>query len=223
MGDHMVEKKISADDLSAALGKTSDGMFEKSAFLGYFENCENCDIEMDKLEQLFDSPDKEDNGSIPKDAFLKLLRTYYSVVKETVMTVEFAIKESKAVRRLDVDEIIEVHECPIRDNTVGIARIKGRAVKDGAAGWTTVLGSNGSVFLKELGCAYQVVKNTGITANFELDDGEPVQMLKEGDMLDVLEWDRKNEASNLVRLKVQVQGSGTIGWVTKIGQDGAPL
>merc|ERR1712060_354285 len=105
------------------------------------------------------------------------------------------------------------------DDKVGVLRVKGCAVQDGSLGWITVVGNCGSVFLEESGGMYEVLKETMLTVGFELEGSELVRALKEGDRLEVLEWDRKDETSGSVRLRVKVKGESAVGWVTKVLKD----
>jgi len=214
----VAEKKQSLDEFFAEVDKDSDGAVSKAEFLAYCKGCEKCKAEDDKLELLFAAFDEEGSGSIGKEAFRRLTAVYYHVVKETAMTSDATIKDGQSVRRLDRDEVIETLEGPIKDDEVGITRVKGRATKDGAEGWVTITGNGGSTFLREGGCTYEALKPTVLTAEFEQTSSEGADALSAGDLLEVVEWDRKDEATGVARLRVKAKGKdGKTGWVSKVG------
>jgi len=72
----------------------------------------------------------------------------YAVVRETVMTDGVSVAESKTVRRLAKGELIEVVEFGKLDETLGVKRLKGKAKLDGALGWITLEGNQGTAFLE---------------------------------------------------------------------------
>ena len=45
-------------------------------------------------------------------------------------------------------------------------------------------------------------------------------MLKEGELVEVREWMKKDESSGLMRTKVKTKTGGHIGWATAIGNSG---
>merc|ERR1711972_940400 len=95
-------------------------------------------------------------------------------------------------------------------------RVKGIAVRDQTQGWATLVGTDGTAFMEECGTAWQVSREAPLTVAFEL-ESETVRTLKVGDVVDVLEWDRKDETSGIVRMRVKVRGAPEIGWATKVG------
>lgn len=216
--EHAAKEKLSPEDFFKRTDADGDGAVSKSDFLGIFTKVEGCDIETEKLQLLFDKFEEASDGLIPKDLFLKLVRVHFHVVKETVMTTDRAIKASETVRRLEEGEVLEVHEGPIKDEAVGVTRVRGRAVKDDSVGWATVVGNNGGVFLEEGGDVYKVVKETALTTAAEL-DGKVVRQLRAGEIVEVIEWGR--EVGSAVRMKVKVKGDAISGWATKVTLDGA--
>merc|ERR1712060_70866 len=116
-------------------------------------------------------------------------------------------------------------EGPIREGATGSTRVRVRVVKDGAEGWATVRGNRGTAFLKEGGSSYRVVTATILTEAInptEKTDGEAeCPKLTIGEVLDVLEGPRKEESSGLTRLRVKVRSTGSEGWATARGSQGA--
>jgi len=224
MKTYVKDKGITLEEFFTLVDADKDGAISRADFVGFLGKLETCDTATDKLEELFDHIDVEGSSVLPKDLFLRLSRVYYYVVKETVMTTMMAIKEGKTIRRMELEEVIEVEEGPFVDETVGVTRVKGSAVKDGAQGWVTVIGNSGhnssgsgpkgSVFLVEGGGSYSVEKAIPMTSSFEAKGQEPIRTMAVGDKVDVIEWDRKDETGT-VRLKVRLQGGGAVGWIPK--------
>jgi hypothetical protein len=69
-------------------------------------------------------------------------------VKETVITDGLSVQDSKTIRRVSKGEVIEVLEFPKKDSTLDIKRIRGKSKLDGAEGWITVQGNQGTAFLE---------------------------------------------------------------------------
>jgi len=218
----MAEKHLSQDELLLSMDKDGDGAVNTGDFAHFLQECGGTGAESVKLEHLFSSLDVDEKGIIPKESLLRFVRTYYRVVQETVVSTERAIKESKTMRRLQADEVVEVLEGPLKDESVDISRIKGCAMADRATGWITVTGNAGSVFLQECTPIYKVAKETRLTASAEA-TSDSLRLLREGERLEVLEWDRKDESSGVSRLRVKAKSDGTTGWVTKANSEGVPF
>merc|ERR1711879_39552 len=123
---------------------------------------------------------------------------------------------------MGVDEVIIVYEGPIRDDVAGITRVRGCVVKDCAVGWCTVLGNAGSIFLEQGDPVYEPLKEAVLTTELE-PESSTVATLRNSDRIEVLDWDKKIEASGVVRIYVKAKGSDgadVVGWVTKMDQYG---
>merc|ERR1712232_1303819 len=64
------------------------------------------------------------------------------------MTTKQIVRESKAVRRLAANEIIEAFGEPVKDEASGVERFKAKADKDGKEGYVSLAGNQGSVYLE---------------------------------------------------------------------------
>merc|ERR1719145_477152 len=144
------------------------------------------------------------------------------------MTENRTIMDSKQLRRLEADEVVEVLEGPMREAAAEVLRVRVRAMRDDAEGWATIAGNQGTVFLREGGGLFKVVKETILTETFSLaSDKEATRKLKdttrkvkEGEVLEVYEWPKKEETSGLTRMRCKVKSDGAIGWVTTTGNQG---
>merc|ERR1712217_463684 len=103
-----------------------------------------------------------------------------------------------------------------------------KAVKDGIEGYATIEGNKGSRFLEDGGGVFKVVKETILTESFEI--GAPkeetrqikeiTRKLKVGELVDVREWERKDEQTGLTRMKCKVREDGLVGYLTTLGNTG---
>lgn len=153
----------------------------------------------------------------------QLLRLCYKVTKTTVLTNAFGIKDSIAVRRLDVDEVFEVIGTGIpREEDSGATRLYGRAVRDSLLGYATVRGNQGTIYLERGGNSCTVLKETSLTTtllqNEDSTEGE-IRKLKPGEIIDVLVQDTKDEASGNARLKVRARSDSAVGWASRANSD----
>eukprot|EP00928_Gymnodinium_smaydae_P018940 TRINITY_DN17215_c0_g4_i3.p1 TRINITY_DN17215_c0_g4~~TRINITY_DN17215_c0_g4_i3.p1 ORF type:complete len:1055 (+),score=289.79 TRINITY_DN17215_c0_g4_i3:128-3292(+) len=169
---------------------------------------------------------EEGEAGLTREALARLLRISMKVVRETVMTSGINIKTT-SLRRLELNEVVEVLEGPLKESSVDVRRARCRVMKDGLEGWITVAGNHGTQFLKEGGSFFKVVKETLLTDTFELESKEDIRrvkptsrMLREDEVLELLEWPRKDEASGLLRMKAKARSDGAIGWVTMVASTG---
>merc|ERR1712137_908181 len=188
---------------------------------------EHIDLPAEGLSTLFLALADNGEGNISREGFLRLNRVYMKVVKETAMTNGISIKDSRTLRRLDVNEVVEVMEGPLREDTVEVMRVHAKALKDGSEGWITIAGNQGTVFLRNGGDHFKVVKETILTDWFELEKKDvprkiktTTRKLKEGEILEVLTWPKKEEKSGLMRMKAKMKSDGAVGWVTATGNQG---
>eukprot|EP00439_Symbiodinium_sp_Y106_P060827 s1586_g9.t1 len=106
-------------------------------------------------------------------------------------------------------------------------------------GWVTIAGNQGTIFLQEGGHLWKVLRQSELSETMEDDvdkimsycligstskplDTQPkagVRKVKEGEVLEVLTWPRKDEESGLMRLRVRAKMDGAIGWMTQISKD----
>jgi len=180
----------------------------------------------DDLQRVFTALDDEDEDGLSEDRFRVLLRVLKKVVNDIVLTDNKVIKESKVLRRMDIGEVVEVLEGPVKEGE--LVRVRGRAVKDDVEGWLTVNGNQGTVFLEDGGGDYKVVKETILTEAFEIGATKEetkkskvtTRKLKVGEIITVREWEKKDEGTGLTRMKVKVQLDGLVGFVTSMGNTG---
>merc|ERR1712032_205557 len=113
-----------------------------------------------------------------------------------------------------------------KDDSVEVYRINARVMKDDLEGYIAIAGNQGTVFLREGGNEFKVIKETILTDGFEVDVQQASKLkdktrkLKEGELLECLEWPKKEEKSGLTRMRCKVKSDGVVGWVTSTGNQG---
>jgi len=246
---HQKAKSLKNEDLFAAVDTDKIDRVSEKEFLAFFASCEkepkaekkeDGDDKKDptedeeaptdgELKRLFVKLDEEEEGSILKETFMNFIRTYMKVAKETVLTSESGIKDSKTLRRLEVGEAVEVLEGPVEEEEVKVMRINAKAMKDGMEGWVSLSGNTGAIFLEEGAHVFKVKAETILTEAFLL-DGSGVsdvakkklstRKLKVGELVECLVWPNKEESSGLMRMKCRCRSDGATGWVTTVGNQG---
>ncbi|CAK0797248.1 unnamed protein product [Prorocentrum cordatum] len=81
-------------------------------------------------------------------AFLDQLRTKFICASVVSITDELKLKEGKTVRKLELNEIVEALEEPVKDETVDLMRVKVKAEKDDKEGYITLAGNQGTRYLE---------------------------------------------------------------------------
>jgi len=225
------KKAAAEEDGAKEDGAKEDGAKDEAKAEGEEgEDAEEGTPSDEEIARVFGSLDEEEEGTIGKDKFTNLIRTFMKVSHDTVITESCAIKDSKTLRRLEKGEVVEILEGPLKEDTVGVVRVRATAMKDELEGWITLEGNQGTIFLEEGGTLFRVIKETILTESFELDGGgakdatrklkDTTRKLKEGEVVEVREWSRREERSGLMRMKCKVKSDGMIGWVTTVGNQG---
>eukprot|EP00933_Yihiella_yeosuensis_P041191 TRINITY_DN35612_c0_g1_i1.p1 TRINITY_DN35612_c0_g1~~TRINITY_DN35612_c0_g1_i1.p1 ORF type:complete len:1094 (-),score=364.73 TRINITY_DN35612_c0_g1_i1:147-3428(-) len=185
------------------------------------------DLKPDVLKSLFKSLADDGAGKkISKETFIRLMQVYYKVAKETTMTADLEVSDGSSVRTLKVDEVVVLLEGPTKEDKMKVWRIKAKAISDDAEGWITVCGNQGTAFLKEGGRLFKVLRETILT-----DDMAPpedmakakeagARKLKDGEVVEVLEYPKKHEESGCTRMKVKAKLDGATGWLTETNKEG---
>lgn len=157
-----------------AQGKQADAIFEEinggnalsfDSFVKFLKGLESLDEVLaaeGEAERLFADVAGSKDSQIEKEAFLELIRMYYKCVKGTVLSEDISIK-AKTIRRLVEAEVLEVLEGPSKEDGANVQRVRCLAVSDGATGWATIAGNQGTPFLVQGGnilCCVQAVDIT---------------------------------------------------------------
>merc|ERR1712048_1172706 len=158
---------------------------------------------------------------LSRDGFMRIIRVYFKVVKEIVLSDNLLIDHSEQIRKMNPGEVIEVYQGPVSEPSVNVLRVHGRALKDGAVGWATISGNQGVTFLVPGGNVMKVLRTCPLTEGDLAGVMRIVKMLPEGELLEVMDWSRTStSALGVTRLKVKVRSDGLVGWVQMIDDAG---
>eukprot|EP00434_Breviolum_minutum_P009270 symbB.v1.2.008171.t1/scaffold512.1/size193505/12 len=80
------------------------------------------------------------------------------VVTKTALT-EDATSQSKAIRKLEPNEVVMLLSVPCKDSEIDVMRVKVQTLNDGVEGWVTLSGNQGTEYLKEGGKIFKVKKD----------------------------------------------------------------
>jgi len=195
-----------------------DAPIPKDKFVEFIKGLSDFELAEGQAESLFEHI-VEGTGDIGKDKFLELVRLYYKCVKGTVLNEEISIK-SKTVRRLEMGEVLEALEGPAKEEGVGVLRVRCQCVSDEAVGWATIAGNQGTPFLEPGGNFYNVVKETLLTDGLSVQDSKTVRRLSRGEVIEVLEFPKKDASVDVRRIRGRAKLDGARGWVTVASNQG---
>jgi len=215
-----------AQDLFGEVTKKDD--VSEADFLAYTKICDDTkEIDVEKLKSVFKFM-CSGAESLSKEAFNAYFRIFYKVVKQTVLTDNISIKTSKTIRRLEVDEAMEVYEGPKREvvkstedgEDSSLLRLRCKVLKDQAEGWVTVSGNQGTVFLEPGGNIFKVKVAGNFTEGLDPKESKLIKHLKPGSIIQLLDVAAKDEESGEMRMKGMLKGHGVIGYFTQSNAEG---
>ncbi|CAE8634310.1 unnamed protein product [Polarella glacialis] len=210
------QKKDEDEDLFALADANKDGVVTKDEFQAFVSDCPG-NFSRDQVSRLFDYLDDDRSGRLEREEFMRCSKVFYRVSRPSVDLVQtMGVAQGKLVRKLDVNEILELLEGPVKEITK-VVRAKCKAMKDGSIGWATSTGSNGVVFVEQKKVHYQVKSATTLTDVLSAKTCTSLRQLKEGELLEVLVWEKTDPISGLKRIKGRALKDGAVGWATVTG------
>jgi Ca2+-binding EF-hand superfamily protein len=261
---HQKESKLSKDALFKAIDANKDGKISEAEFVKFFAVCKRpprpkdpkaegegeeeleTAPENEDLQKVFKSFDGDKEGFLTKEVFASVVRHLMKVMTVSAVLSKELKMDSEAVRKLDSREVVEVLEGPFEDEESKTKRVKVVALRDGLDGYVTVSGNGGTVFLRDGGRFFKVLRETPMTDKFELEEAPkekppekptetakpagPVsapaddaggRKLKAGEFVEVIEYPKKDEKSGNMRLKCKAKSDGHVGYATCQSSTGA--
>lgn len=125
---------------------------------------------------------------------------------------------AEAARSLRGGDALEVLEGPVREAAVEVARVRGRAKKDGRMGWVTLRDGAGAP--ESLQLVDALICRCSIALTKDFDAGAIVRKLELGELLDKLEEPQEEPTQKLQRVRARARSDGKEGWVTMMGTNG---
>jgi len=192
------------------------------------------------LRKVFKSLDGDGAGFLTSERFAYVVRHLMKVCTVTVLSSELKA-DSAATRKLERGEIVEVLDGPFEDESSKTKRVKVSAMRDSAEGYATMVGNTGSLVLRDGGRLFKVLRETPMTDKFELEEAPPkekeekptepvppagavkddARKLKAGELVEVIEYPKKEEKSGSMRMKCKAKSDGHVGYATCQGNTGA--
>jgi len=158
-----------------------------------------------------------DTGGIGKRRFQSFMQQYYVVVKGIAITDAFDIGAAKTIRKVELQEVIELLEGPkATDDEAALQRVRGRSLKDGTEGWVTLKGNQGTPYLQEVEKPHYYCKaDVPLEREFK-SEGEAgvLRTLKVDEVLELLEGPKKETYEPALRVKGKASKDEALGWFT---------
>jgi len=121
---------------------------------------------------------------------------------------------------LDQGEVLECLEGPSKEEGANVQRVRCQAVNDDVSGWVTIAGNQGTPFLEVGGNMYTVVKETILTDGLSVEDSKTIRRVTKGEMIEVLEFAKKDATVDVKRIRGKARLDGVTGWITLSGNQG---
>lgn len=129
----------------------------------------------------------------------------------TAMRNAFGIKESKAVRKVEIGEVLVQLEEPKEDTSHKLVRVRVKARRDSLEGWVTMTGNQGTAFVSEATTSHRECKcATPLQATIASDSKE-VRMLEESELFEVQQTKTEKKEGALLA-KGRNISNATEGW-----------
>merc|ERR1712048_733170 len=127
------------------------------------------------------------------------LKNLLVVQRSTALTKDFDVASSSGlVRKLETNEILEQLSDLKEDEPRKITRVRVKAQSDGAEGWATIKGSQGSDFLSANSARTVVVPEVALQVSFS-SSSRTVRMLKKGEVFEMTEGPKTETLKSTTR------------------------
>jgi len=214
--DHMANKNLQFDvlykEISAGSSELSIPQLRRYVLKLNGIEAKKLDLALDRY---------ADSG-LSRFDLAQAMQEYMKCVKDTAMTDGLAIQDSKVIRKLTAGETVEVLESAKTD-TLGLSRVRCRALLDNLNGFVSVRGNQGTSFLER--CRkplYVVVAKDGVSLDSAFECGCTSSRTSSStalrvcvdEVLEVLEGPREEPTKQLSRLRGKAKKDGKMGWVT---------
>mmetsp|Transcript_28654 Transcript_28654/g.66449 ORF Transcript_28654/g.66449 Transcript_28654/m.66449 type:complete len:910 (+) Transcript_28654:58-2787(+) len=227
--DHIASQKMSFDAFFAEMDKDQDGKVSELDFCSFLErigaqSTNGSGWSTRSVKAVYADLDWTRSGAIGRDMLEHLVRNCYRVTKETVLQDSMAVKEGKLVRRLEIGEVVIVHEGPTLDESIGVMRVQCQTKRDALKGWATVRGNKENVFMMPCRTLGKVVKGGVQPSESKIasEGNKSLRELREGEAIEVIEWDVRDAltaVSGITWVRIRALADGVSGWVSEAAVD----
>eukprot|EP00928_Gymnodinium_smaydae_P007365 TRINITY_DN12654_c0_g1_i1.p1 TRINITY_DN12654_c0_g1~~TRINITY_DN12654_c0_g1_i1.p1 ORF type:complete len:1473 (-),score=475.17 TRINITY_DN12654_c0_g1_i1:145-3909(-) len=221
-------KGCSTSDLYDQLAGEGAEHVSEEAMSKYLDSLQKLSLSAEQKRLLFahqqgGAADTSGPVALSRWAFHSMLQRFCKCVKEIAITNEFDIKTATTKRKLEAGEVIEIFEGPRTDVSLGVTRVRGRAVTDHVEGWVTVRGNQGTPFLQDTPKPYYCVTAAeGLPLHDALpsEGSNELASLMAHEVLEVLEGPKRETTGSLARGYGKAALDGATGWFTITSRSG---
>merc|ERR1712151_307658 len=157
------------------------------------------------------SKDADGNANVENK---KLLMCKQSIA----ITTTFDIAEGKAIRKLEVGELLESLEEPKEDAARSLTRVRTKTVRDQKEGWLTVKGNQGTSYVEETDKNYVCKRSLALDKKFETNSNN-LRTLEEGEVVELLDGPKTETKEGDNRVCVRLLSDGSEGWFSLTGKN----
>merc|ERR1719221_1293401 len=147
-------------------------------------------------------------------------KPFFTCLRKGAMLDKEVKSEGGSLRELKEAEVLELIEGPQKVLMQDTSRARVKLTKDNAQGWITLRDRNGVTFAEPNTKLYICKSTVAMTDGENIQDSKVIGKLSEGDMLDAVGSEIKQDASGISRVKGKALKTGEIGWITIQGNAG---
>jgi len=211
------------------LNKTIDELFDQvaggkdqiteSVFLKFVRSLKGHSLKDDEVSLVYKQFGRH---GLRKIGFVKALQEFTKCEKDVAITSGVDAKSAN-VRQLEPGELFEVIEGPTQDAATKVMRVRGRALRDSAAGWVTVQDGQGGPCLKPREKPFLCVSRP-VSMHQRFDDTSPaVKSLQVDEVLELMEGPREETTTPEIHLSMRLCTDPMEGWITLQDGDGSKI
>lgn len=153
-------------------------------------------------------------------SYLKATAKPFMWVTNSVELTKESAANSKPVRKLTQDEVLELLEGPREEVPKAELFLHGSVGKDGPDGWITLRSSDGSTSAALSNDIYVCKSAIAMTDSFDIKDCKVVRKVAAGEALRVIGGKKEDASIEITRLQFKAVKDGAEGWVTLKGNQG---
>ncbi|CAE7864741.1 unnamed protein product, partial [Symbiodinium sp. KB8] len=149
-----------------------------------------------------------------------LIQQFYVVEVPVALTSDIDIGIGKTVRKPGKGEFLEALEGPKKVTSCAVERIRARCVTDGAEGWITIKGNQGTPYLQETLKPYYICISEEKVPMQDTDSTD-ARNAEFGEVLELLQGPKTTSSSSVQRARGKALKDNAAGWFTvkdKFGQ-----
>eukprot|EP00927_Polykrikos_kofoidii_P059002 TRINITY_DN5399_c0_g1_i1.p1 TRINITY_DN5399_c0_g1~~TRINITY_DN5399_c0_g1_i1.p1 ORF type:complete len:1461 (+),score=416.99 TRINITY_DN5399_c0_g1_i1:147-4385(+) len=149
----------------------------------------------------------------------EVAKPFYAVQREVQMDKEFKT-DGEVVRSLKGEEVVELLEGPRKEVIHGALRARIKATSDGASGWVTIKGRDGTVYAEVNAKLLQCTQSVAMTDNKDMAACKVLRKLAVGEMFEAFGEAIQDSDSGVWRVEGRAMKDSKTGWIATKGNAG---